>query len=99
MVQWWRGGSPAYNTVMYSFVKKMHFIKFQLKRWNMLCYGNLNYMKKNVQEHINVITHQIQDHGFSEDLGKAESQVVRELEEWELREEIFWKQKAQIDWL
>ncbi|XP_057826868.2 uncharacterized protein LOC131038443 [Cryptomeria japonica] len=33
------------------------------------------------------------------DLGRAESQAVKELEEWDLHEEIFWKQKAQIDWL
>ncbi|XP_057833963.1 uncharacterized protein LOC131044623 [Cryptomeria japonica] len=29
----------------------------------------------------------------------GQSQVVRDLEEWELCEEIFWKRKAQIDWL
>ncbi|XP_057868067.2 uncharacterized protein LOC131075253 [Cryptomeria japonica] len=41
----------------------------------------------------------IQDLGFSEALGHAESQALKLVEEWELREEIFWKQKARIDWL
>ena len=32
-------------------------------------------------------------------LGREESLASRALEEWELREEIFWKQKARVDWL
>ena len=33
------------------------------------------------------------------DLMSEESSALREVEEWELREEIFWKKKSQVDWL
>ena len=32
-------------------------------------------------------------------MSEAETLALKELEEWELREEIFWKQKSRIDWL
>jgi hypothetical protein len=36
---------------------------------------------------------------LTSDLSKAEFSALKDLEEWELREEIFWKQKSRIDWL
>jgi len=33
------------------------------------------------------------------DLSKVETSALKELEEWEPREEIFWKQKYHVDWL
>ena len=56
-------------------------------------------MKRLAQEDLYVITREIRDRGFSEDLGRAESLASRALEEWELREEFFWKKKARVDWL
>ncbi|XP_059067662.1 uncharacterized protein LOC131858440 [Cryptomeria japonica] len=71
----------------------------ELKQWNKSCFGNLYAMKRRDQDHLAVVTHQIRDLGFFEDLGREESHAVRELEEWEPREEIFWKQKDRVDWL
>ena len=45
------------------------------------------------------VTHQIIDQGLTLDLMSEESSALREVEEWELREEIFWKQKSRVDWL
>ena len=53
-------------------------------------------MKRLSQEDLDVITRVIRDQGFSEDLGRAESLASRALEEWELREEIFWKQSLEL---
>lgn len=36
---------------------------------------------------------------FTVELGMAESRALKDLEEWELREDIFWKHKARVDWL
>ena len=41
-------------------------------------------MKRLAQEDLDIITRQIRDRGFSEDLGRVESLASRALEEWEL---------------
>ena len=56
-------------------------------------------MKKRAQDRLDVITRKIQDMGFSKALSIAESQAFTDLAEWDLREEIYWKQKARVDWL
>ena len=51
-------------------------------------------MKRLAQEDLDVITREIRDRGFLEDLARAESIASRALEEWELREEIFLEAKG-----
>ena len=41
----------------------------------------------------------LEDHGLFDVLLSKEEVLVKELEEWELHEEIYWKQKAQDNWL
>ena len=48
---------------------------------------------------LNGITRLIREEGVSEYLLREEARALKALEEWELREEIFWKQKARIEWL
>ena len=48
---------------------------------------------------LNGITRLIREEGVSEYLLREEARALKALEGWELREEIFWKQKAQIEWL
>ena len=48
---------------------------------------------------LNNITRLIREDGVSEYLLQEEANTLKTLEEWELREEIFRKQKAQIEWL
>ena len=96
---WWKDGAPAYGTAMFSFSKWLQYVKRKLRIRNRQCFGNLHFMKRLAQEDLDVITREIRDRGFLEDLGKDESLASRALEEWEIREEIFWKQKARVDWL
>ncbi|XP_059068224.1 uncharacterized protein LOC131858791 [Cryptomeria japonica] len=96
---WWREGGPAFGTAMYFFVKKLQYVKYHLKRWNVSCFGNLKSKKKSALERLAMIACQIQDNGFSDSLGIAESHALRNVEEWELHEEMFWKQKVRVDWL
>ena len=48
---------------------------------------------------LNGITRLIREEGVSEYLLREEARALKALEEWEMREEIFWKQKARIEWL
>lgn len=88
---WWSFGKPAHGTAMYSFSKKLQFVKYKLKRWNRQHFGNLFQEKKNAQSQLDSITRQIRDQGFTEELGVLEAATVKVVEEWNLREKIFWK--------
>ena len=46
MAHWWRQGGPTYGTAMFSFSKKLQYVKKKLKHWNRNCFGNLHIMKK-----------------------------------------------------
>lgn len=74
---------------MYSFVKKLQFVKYHLKIWNRRCFGNISCSKREAQECLDVITQQIRYLGFTIEFGNTESWALKDMEEWELREEIF----------
>lgn len=99
VLDWRCEGRPTYGTVMYTFVKRLQFVKYRLKKWNMQCFGNLHHNKLIAQAHSDSITHQIHDLVLLMDLSKEEAIASTALEEWEMREESFWKQKSCIDWL
>ena len=90
---------PDHGTAMYTFSKRLQHVKYRLKRWNKQCFGCLQDQKKAAQSKLDSITRQIRDHGLSSEMSEAKTLALKELEEWELREEIFWKQKSRIDWL
>ena len=48
---------------------------------------------------LNGIIWLIREEGVSKYFLREEARALKALEEWELREEIFWKQKAWIEWL
>ena len=51
------------------------------------------------QAKLDSVTRQIKDQGMTPNMMSEESLALREVEEWELWEEIFWKQKSRVDWL
>ena len=99
MVDWWYEGMPDHGTAMYTFSKRLQHVKYRLKRWNKQCFGYLHVQKNAAQTKLDNITRQIRDVGLSFERSEAEVLALKELEEWEFREEIFWKQKSRIDWL
>lgn len=99
MLDWWHEGMPSHGTAMFTFSKQLQHVKFRLKRRNKQCFGNLQAQKMAAHSKLDTITHQIRDQGLTSTLSKDESLALKGLEEWELREEIFWKQKSHIDWL
>ena len=76
---------------MYVFAKILQFVKYQLKWWNWQCFGNIYQAKHEAQVELNGITRLIREEGVSEYLLREEAWDLKALEEWELREEIFWK--------
>ena len=64
-------------------------MKFRLKQWNKQCFGNLQEHLREAQAKLDSVTRQIRDQGMTLDLLSEESSALREVEEWELREEIF----------
>jgi hypothetical protein len=74
---------------MFFFETKLKYTKYNLKRWNTSCFGNIQFRKRNSLDHLAVITCQIRDSWLIEALGRAESKAMRDVEEWELREEIY----------
>lgn len=99
MLDWRHKGRPTYGMDMYSFFKRLQYVKYRLKKWNMWCFGNLHHNKLLAQARLDSITCQIHDLGILVDLCREEALATKALEEWELREELFWKKKSQIDWL
>lgn len=55
MVVWWRIGRPTFGTAMYIFSKLLQFVKYQLKRWNRRCFGNIFHDKGVAQAELNNI--------------------------------------------
>lgn len=90
-VEWWRNGRPAYGTTMYTFSKLLQYVKYKLKRWNSQCFGNIFHAKMLAQTDLDSIIRRLREDGVTTELLQAEAQAVRNLEEWELREEIYWK--------
>ena len=99
MVDWWYEGKPAHGTMMYTFSKRLQHVKYMLKRWNKHHFGNLHTQKFSPQTKLDTITRQIRDQGMTSDLSRAEILALKDLEEWELEEDIFWKHKSSVDWL
>ena len=91
VVEWWQLGRPAFGTSMYFFAKLLQFVKYQLKWWNRKCFRNIYQEKHEAQVELNGITRLIREEGVSEYLLREEARALKALEEWELREEIFWK--------
>ena len=66
IMEWWRVGRPAFRIAMYIFAKLLQYTKYQLKRWNRQCFGNIYQEKCEAQVELNNITRVIREDGVSE---------------------------------
>ncbi|KAL9678244.1 hypothetical protein QQ045_016086 [Rhodiola kirilowii] len=66
-----------------------------LKKWNDQHYGDVNRKIKHLQMELS----KVQEEERTGVSIEKELQISRDLDEWFLREELFWKQRSRVDWL
>jgi hypothetical protein len=59
--------------------KSLQFIKFKLKKWNRMVFGNLFYRWKKIQDRLGRIMFRIKEEGMIMDFLKEETSCSREL--------------------
>lgn len=79
--------------------KKIKFFKGErLKIWNKDCFGNVHENVKQAEAKLMVIQDQIQVMGHNENLLKEEKEAHKLFEDALAREEMFWQERARLNW-
>ena len=80
-------------------MRKLQFVKANLKEWNKVSFGVLNERKKSILNEIANFDAIEQGGGLTSELLVQRALRKGELEELILREEIHWRQKARVKWV
>ena len=91
--------SNAMGTTMYRFQQRLKKIKTRQKIWNKEEFRNIHQAKKDLEQKMASIQHEMILHGRTDSLDAEESTTQQQLEERYAQEEILWKQKSRIQWL
>ncbi|RVW98405.1 Transposon TX1 uncharacterized 149 kDa protein [Vitis vinifera] len=93
---WWRGFQGT-GWEGHKFMRKLQFVKTNLKEWNKVSFGVLNERKKNILNEIANFDAIEQEGGLTSELLVQRALRKGELEELISREEIHWRQKVKLD--
>ena len=77
-------------------MRKLQFVKTNLKEWNKVSFGVLNERKKNILNEIANFDAIEQEGGLTSELLVQRALRKGELEELISREEIHWRQKVRV---
>ncbi|WKA00162.1 hypothetical protein VitviT2T_018548 [Vitis vinifera] len=80
-------------------MRKLQFVKANLKEWNKVSFGKLNETKKSILNDIANLDVIEQGGGLSSELLIQRTLRKWELKELILREEIHWRQRARVKWV
>ena len=80
-------------------MRRLQFVKANLKEWNKVSFGELNERKKSSLNDLANFDAIEQVGGLTSDLLVQRALRKGELEELILREEIHWRQKARLKWV
>ncbi|RVW33010.1 hypothetical protein CK203_107561 [Vitis vinifera] len=83
----------------HKFMRRLQFVKANLKEWNKVSFGELNERKKNILNDLANFDAIEQVGGLTSELLVQRTLKKRELEELILREEIHWRQKGRVKWV
>jgi hypothetical protein len=83
---------------MFILSKKLKLLKEKLKVWNKVCFGNVNESVIAAEQNLNLIQNQIQTIGPTDALLSEEKSANAVLEEALSRQEVFWQEKARLNW-
>ncbi|GAU17760.1 hypothetical protein TSUD_171480 [Trifolium subterraneum] len=83
---------------MFILTKKLKLVKEQLKSWNKNCFGNVHDYVNSAEKHLQHIQQQLQANGQSEALLEEEKLAHVDYENALNRQELFWKEKANLNW-
>ncbi|PNX72820.1 ribonuclease H, partial [Trifolium pratense] len=83
---------------MFVLSKKLKMLKDKLKVWNKECFGNVHDYVKVSEQHLQQVQDQIQNNGHSDALLEEEKEAHRLYEDALTRQEVFWQEKARLNW-
>jgi hypothetical protein len=95
--------SDCWNSVivgcpMFVLSQKLKLLKSKLKDWNKNCFGNVHDMVNSADKKLQHIQSQIQLNGHIDALLHEEKLASVEYEEALNRQEVFWQEKARLNW-
>ncbi|KAJ9688894.1 hypothetical protein PVL29_014511 [Vitis rotundifolia] len=94
---WW-SGFQGNGWEGHKFMKRLQFVKANLKEWNKVSFGELNERKKSILSDLANFDAIEQVGGLTPNLLVQRALRKGELEELVLREEIHWRQKVRVKW-
>jgi hypothetical protein len=83
---------------MFILSKKLTLLKEKMKVWNKDCFGNVNDAVSSADQNLHLIQNQIQTIGPTDALLAQEKLASAVLEEALSRQEVFWQEKARLNW-
>lgn len=84
---------------MYGLQQKLKMLKLNLKHWKKNVFGNILKAKKVLEQEMEKTQQHMILQGRTKELVVKEGLIQTQLEEQEIQEETYWKQKERVNWL
>ncbi|XP_059068653.1 uncharacterized protein LOC131027512 [Cryptomeria japonica] len=99
VVGWWKEAPVVEGFLAFQFFKKLSFVKQKLKSWNRDVFGNIFDEKRRIEGDLGALNVKVLAEGMDEVDYLTENDLLSRYGEVLQREEIYWKQKSQENWL
>ncbi|XP_059066331.1 uncharacterized protein LOC131857650 [Cryptomeria japonica] len=99
MEKWWSQCNHMRGTPSFYFIKKIAYIKNQLRIWNREVFKNIFSEKERIEAELEALNLIFLVEGMNQDDYIHEKELISMLSEILTREEIYWKDKAREMWI